>query len=97
MQALLNIYLLEEPDLMTKHLIVLYVLLDLISLADTATHERFASKIAKFTKAFNVPIAFIKQIQGFWLLDHKDFEVGNVYREFFTAENFVENDDWKVC
>ncbi|KAK3099666.1 hypothetical protein FSP39_007744 [Pinctada imbricata] len=74
LHALLSIYLLEEPDLLTKHLIVLYVLLDLVSLADTAVHEKFTEKIHKFIKAFSIPEFAVKQIQAFWLLDHKDFE-----------------------
>ncbi|XP_071110083.1 protein ELYS-like [Haliotis cracherodii] len=74
LHALLNVYLVEEVSIGVKHSIVLYLLLDLASLVEEHRHEQFADKIAKFAKSFSLPLSVVKQIQAFWLLDHKDFE-----------------------
>lgn len=36
---------------------------------------QFAGNISKFAHTFSIPATVVKQIQGFWLLDHQDFEV----------------------
>ncbi|XP_052102837.1 protein ELYS-like isoform X2 [Mytilus californianus] len=74
LHALLNVYLLEGIDLTMKNALVLYSLLDLVSLVDPIQHEQFSQKISKFTKSQCIPISVVKLVQGFWLLDHKDFE-----------------------
>ncbi|XP_071147698.1 protein ELYS-like isoform X2 [Mytilus edulis] len=74
LHALLNVYLLEGIDLTMKNALVLYSLLDLVSLVDPTQHEQFSQKICKFTKSQCIPISVVKLVQGFWLLDHKDFE-----------------------
>ncbi|XP_033763311.1 protein ELYS-like isoform X2 [Pecten maximus] len=74
LHALLSIYLLDDVDLVAKHSVVLYLLLDLVSLYHPEHHQQFVDKISKFSKTFAVPESVVKQIQGCWLLDHSDFE-----------------------
>ncbi|XP_069118568.1 protein ELYS-like isoform X2 [Argopecten irradians] len=76
LNALLSIYLLDDMDLMAKHSVVLYLLMDLISIYRQEHHQQFVDKISQFSKTFSVPVNVVKQVQGFWLLDHKDFEEG---------------------
>lgn len=40
LQALLSIYLLDDISLIDKHSVVLYALLDMVSLADPSAHDR---------------------------------------------------------
>ncbi|XP_062579828.1 protein ELYS-like isoform X2 [Saccostrea cucullata] len=74
LHALLSIYLLDDISLMDKHSMVLYSLLDMVSLADPSSHDKLASQVQKFSRKFGIPYSVVKQVQGFWLLDHKDFE-----------------------
>ncbi|XP_078336668.1 uncharacterized protein LOC111137601 isoform X2 [Crassostrea virginica] len=74
LHALLSIYLLDDISLIDKHSVVLYALLDMVSLADPSAHDRLVMKVQKFSKKFGIPYTVVKQVQGFWLLDHKDFE-----------------------
>ncbi|KAL3861435.1 hypothetical protein ACJMK2_007469 [Sinanodonta woodiana] len=73
LHALLSVYLLDELSLLAKHTLVLYVLMDLVSLSPEESAQ-FEEKINTFVKQFYIPSQLVKQIQGFWLLDHKDFE-----------------------
>ncbi|KAK3603515.1 hypothetical protein CHS0354_030374 [Potamilus streckersoni] len=73
LHALLSIYLLDELSLLAKHTLVLYVLLDLVSVSSEES-ALFEEKINTFVKQFYIPSQLVKQIQGFWLLDHKDYE-----------------------
>ncbi|XP_060062460.1 protein ELYS-like [Ylistrum balloti] len=74
LHALLSIYLLDDVDLVAKHSVVLYLLLDLVSLVNAERHQQFVDKISKFSKTFAIPRSVVKQVQGCWLLDHSDFE-----------------------
>ncbi|KAL5014317.1 hypothetical protein ScPMuIL_008587 [Solemya velum] len=74
LHALLNVYLLDGVDLIYKHSLVLYLLLDLVSLIDSSHQEKFAGNVSKFAHTFSIPASVVKQVQGFWLLDHEDFE-----------------------
>uniref|UniRef100_K1QVB2 Protein ELYS n=1 Tax=Magallana gigas TaxID=29159 RepID=K1QVB2_MAGGI len=74
LHALLSIYLLDDISLIDKHSVVLYALLDMVSLADPSTHDKLVLKVQKFSKKFGIPYTVVKQVQGFWLMDHKDFE-----------------------
>ncbi|XP_067658686.1 protein ELYS-like [Haliotis asinina] len=95
LHALLNIYLLEDVSIGVKHSIVLYLLLDLASLVEEHRHEQFADKIAKFAKSFSLPLSVVKQIQAFWLLDHKDFE--EAFLHLLHPMSNLQLGQWQQC
>ncbi|XP_044146279.1 protein ELYS isoform X2 [Bufo gargarizans] len=68
--ALLDLYLLEDADEMNKHAIIVYFLLDVMY----SFPDKPDSSIESFPTAFSVPCGLIKLIQGFWLLDHNDYQ-----------------------
>ncbi|XP_053566985.1 protein ELYS isoform X2 [Bombina bombina] len=70
MHALLEIYLLENADEMSKHTITIYFLLDIMY----SFPDKPDSSIESFPTAFSVPFGLVKLIQGFWLLDHNDYQ-----------------------
>ncbi|KAM4770960.1 protein ELYS [Rhinophrynus dorsalis] len=70
LHALLDLYLLENADEMSKHAITIYFLLDIMY----SFPDKPDSSIESFPTAFSVPCGLIKLIQGFWLLDHNDFQ-----------------------
>ncbi|XP_072288243.1 protein ELYS-like, partial [Pyxicephalus adspersus] len=69
--ALLDLYLLESADEIKKHAITIYFLLDIMY----SFPDKPDSSIESFPTAFSVPCGLIKLIQGFWLLDHNDYQV----------------------
>ncbi|KAL4221649.1 Protein ELYS [Mactra antiquata] len=73
--SLLSTYLLENCDMLYKHCLVLYLLLDLVSV-DCEENGSFSEKVNGFARIFNLPQNMVKLVQAFWLLDHKDFEDG---------------------
>ncbi|OCT77938.1 hypothetical protein XELAEV_18029035mg [Xenopus laevis] len=70
LHALLDVYLLENADEMSKHAIIIYFLLDIMY----SFPDKPDSSIESFPTAFSVPASLIKLIQGFWLLDHNDYQ-----------------------
>ncbi|XP_053316764.1 protein ELYS [Spea bombifrons] len=70
LHALLDLYLIENVEEMTKHAITIYFLLDIMY----AFPDKPDSSIESFPTAFSVPCGLIKLIQGFWLLDHNDYQ-----------------------
>ncbi|XP_071506406.1 protein ELYS-like [Diadema antillarum] len=74
LHALLDMYLLEHVPLATKHCIVGYLLLDIISVSNDAKHLPMISKLEQFYQVFNLPLGLTKLLQAFWLLDHRDYE-----------------------
>ncbi|XP_064326816.1 protein ELYS-like [Phalacrocorax carbo] len=70
LHALLELYLLEGVEEIYKHAITIYLLLDIIHSFPNKT----GTSIDSFTAAFAIPWSLVKFIQGFWLLDHKDYE-----------------------
>eukprot|EP00079_Xenopus_tropicalis_P035912 XP_017949683.1 PREDICTED: protein ELYS isoform X2 [Xenopus tropicalis] len=70
LHALLDVYLLENADEMSKHAITIYFLLDIMY----SFPDKPDSSIESFPTAFSVPSSLIKLIQGFWLLDHNDYQ-----------------------
>ncbi|XP_040285255.1 protein ELYS isoform X2 [Bufo bufo] len=70
LHALLDLYLLEDADVMNKHAIIVYFLLDVMY----SFPDKPDSSIESFPTAFSVPCGLIKLIQGFWLLDHNDYQ-----------------------
>ncbi|XP_060555912.1 protein ELYS-like [Ruditapes philippinarum] len=72
--ALLSSYLLENCDMLSKQCLVLYLLLDLVSVDSSDENETFSEKVSGFARRFNLPQTLVKLMQAFWLLDHRDFE-----------------------
>ncbi|XP_052284768.1 protein ELYS-like isoform X2 [Dreissena polymorpha] len=72
--ALISSYLLDNCDMLSKHCLVLYLLLDLVSVDSCQENESFLEKVGGFARRFGLPPTLVKLIQAFWLLDHRDFE-----------------------
>ncbi|XP_041337288.1 protein ELYS-like [Pyrgilauda ruficollis] len=70
LHALLDLYLLESIDESDKHAITIYLLLDIMHSFPNKTE----TSIDSFPTAFAIPWGLVKLIQGFWLLDHNDYE-----------------------
>ncbi|KAM6279681.1 protein ELYS-like [Porphyrio hochstetteri] len=70
LHALLDLYLLDSIEESDKHAITIYLLLDIMH----SSPNRTDASIDSFRTAFAIPWGLVKLIQGFWLLDHKDYE-----------------------
>ncbi|XP_053828705.1 protein ELYS-like isoform X2 [Vidua macroura] len=70
LHALLDLYLLESIEESDKHAITIYLLLDIMHSFPNKTE----TSIDSFPTAFAIPWGLVKLIQGFWLLDHNDYE-----------------------
>ncbi|KFO91914.1 Protein ELYS, partial [Buceros rhinoceros silvestris] len=70
LHALLDLYLLENIEEGYKHAITIYLLLDIMHSFPNKTE----TSIDSFPTAFAIPWGLVKLIQGFWLLDHNDYE-----------------------
>ncbi|XP_028903078.1 protein ELYS isoform X1 [Ornithorhynchus anatinus] len=70
LHALLDLYLQENIDETNKHAITIYLLLDIMYSFPSKTD----TSIESFPTAFAVPWGLVKLIQGFWLIDHNDYE-----------------------
>ncbi|XP_051469981.1 protein ELYS [Apus apus] len=70
LHALLDLYLLESIEESYKHAITIYLLLDIMHSVPNKTE----TSIDSFPTAFAIPWGLVKLIQGFWLLDHNDYE-----------------------
>lgn len=70
LHALLDLYLLEGIEESYKHAITIYLLLDIMHSFPNKTE----TSIDSFPTAFAIPWGLVKLIQGFWLLDHNDYE-----------------------
>ncbi|XP_012499795.1 PREDICTED: protein ELYS [Propithecus coquereli] len=72
LHALLDIYLLDNISEASKHSITIYLLLDIMYSFPNKTD----SSIESFPTAFAISWGQVKLIQGFWLIDHNDYESG---------------------
>ncbi|KAM9287339.1 LOW QUALITY PROTEIN: protein ELYS-like, partial [Morus bassanus] len=70
LHALLDLYLLEGIEESYKHAITIYLLLDIMHSFLKPTEI----SVDSFPTAFAIPWGLVKLIQGFWLLDHNDYE-----------------------
>ncbi|XP_075002695.1 protein ELYS-like isoform X2 [Calonectris borealis] len=70
LHALLDLYLLESIEESYKHAITIYLLLDIMH----SFPNKRETSIDSFPTAFAIPWGLVKLIQGFWLLDHNDYE-----------------------
>nr|XP_020007564.1 protein ELYS isoform X1 [Castor canadensis] len=72
LHALLDIYLLDNIAEASKHSITIYLLLDIMYSFPNKTD----TPIESFPTAFAISWGQVKLIQGFWLIDHNDYETG---------------------
>nr|KAF6395010.1 AT-hook containing transcription factor 1 [Rousettus aegyptiacus] len=72
LHALLDIYLLDNITETSKHSITIYLLLDIMYSFPNKTD----TSIESFPTAFAISWGQVKLIQGFWLIDHSDYESG---------------------
>ncbi|XP_048213471.1 protein ELYS isoform X2 [Perognathus longimembris pacificus] len=72
LHALLDIYLLENVTEASKHSVTIYLLLDIMYSFPNKTD----TPIESFPTAFAISWGQVKLIQGFWLIDHNDYESG---------------------
>ncbi|XP_010187113.1 PREDICTED: protein ELYS [Mesitornis unicolor] len=70
LHALLDLYLLESIEEIYKHAITIYLLLDIMHSFPNKTE----TSVDSFPTVFAIPWGLVKLIQGFWLLDHNDYE-----------------------
>uniref|UniRef100_A0A8C3S836 AT-hook containing transcription factor 1 n=1 Tax=Chelydra serpentina TaxID=8475 RepID=A0A8C3S836_CHESE len=70
LHALLDLYLLQNIEETYKHAITIYLLLDIMHSFPNKTETSFDS----FPAAFAIPWGLVRLVQGFWLLDHNDYE-----------------------
>ncbi|KAI6071952.1 Protein ELYS [Aix galericulata] len=70
LHALLDLYLLENIEENDKHAITIYLLLDIMHSIPNKTE----TSIDSFPTVFAIPWGLVRLIQGFWLLDHNDYE-----------------------
>lgn len=62
-------------DLTSKHAIVTYLFLDLVTTLSQEEYKTIATYLLKFPIVFKVSMSLVKIIQGFWQLDHGDYNV----------------------
>ncbi|XP_023566016.1 protein ELYS [Octodon degus] len=72
LHALLDIYLLDNISETNKHSLTIYLLLDIMYSFPNKTD----TPIESFPTAFAISWGQVKLIQGFWLIDHNDYESG---------------------
>ncbi|XP_004439626.1 PREDICTED: protein ELYS [Ceratotherium simum simum] len=72
LHALLDIYLLDDVTEASKHSVTIYLLLDIMYSFPNKTD----TSIESFPTAFAISWGQVKLIQGFWLIDHNDYESG---------------------
>ncbi|XP_019776030.2 protein ELYS isoform X5 [Tursiops truncatus] len=72
LHALLDIYLLDNVTEASKHSVTIYLLLDIMYSFPNKTD----TSIESFPTAFAISWGQVKLIQGFWLIDHNDYESG---------------------
>uniref|UniRef100_A0A8C6QFG6 AT hook containing transcription factor 1 n=1 Tax=Nannospalax galili TaxID=1026970 RepID=A0A8C6QFG6_NANGA len=70
--ALLDIYLLDNITEASKHSITIYLLLDIMY----SFPNKMDTPIESFPTAFAISWGQVKLVQGFWLIDHNDYENG---------------------
>ncbi|XP_066473824.1 protein ELYS isoform X2 [Tiliqua scincoides] len=75
LHALLDLYLLENIEEFYKHATTIYLLLDIMH----SCPNKADTSMDTFPTAFAVPIGLVNLIQGFWCLDHGDFENSLAY------------------
>ncbi|XP_014661686.1 PREDICTED: protein ELYS-like [Priapulus caudatus] len=74
LHELLNVYLLDDVPLEKKHCLVLYLLIDLMSICAEQRLINVVDELRSFWSAFRLPEGKLKLMQAFWLFDHGDLE-----------------------
>ncbi|XP_076270585.1 uncharacterized protein LOC143202735 isoform X1 [Rhynchophorus ferrugineus] len=77
LQSVLRTYLLHSTDLLFKHSLVTYTLLDVATSVDE--NNKVIKLLLKFPQIFDLSQSVIKIIQAFWHLDHDDYETALEY------------------
>ncbi|XP_008579042.1 PREDICTED: protein ELYS [Galeopterus variegatus] len=72
LHALLDIYLLDNITEASKHSVTIYLLLDIMY----SFPNKMDTSIESFPTTFAISWGYVKLIQGFWLIDHNDYESG---------------------
>ncbi|XP_055986647.1 protein ELYS isoform X2 [Sorex fumeus] len=72
LHALLDIYLLDNVAEASKHAVTIYLLLDIMY----SYPNKMDTAIESFPTVFAISWSHVKLIQGFWLIDHNDYESG---------------------
>ncbi|XP_077200399.1 protein ELYS isoform X2 [Paroedura picta] len=75
LHALLDLYLLENIEELYKHAITIYVLLDIMHSCPNKTD----TTVDSFPTVFAIPVGVVNLIQGYWCLDHGDYENSLTY------------------
>ncbi|XP_054831724.1 protein ELYS isoform X2 [Eublepharis macularius] len=75
LHALLDLYMLENTEELYKHAITIYLLLDIMHSCPNKTN----TTVDSFPTAFAVPVGLVNLIQGYWCLDHSDYENSLTY------------------
>nr|XP_056709705.1 protein ELYS [Euleptes europaea] len=75
LHALLDLYLLKNIEELYKHAITIYLLLDIMHSCPNKTDTTMDS----FPTAFAIPVGLVNLIQGYWCLDHGDYENSLTY------------------
>ncbi|KAH0622548.1 hypothetical protein JD844_024944 [Phrynosoma platyrhinos] len=84
LHALLDLYLSESTEELYKHAIIIglnvsnqtiYLLLDIMH----SCPNRTDTSVDSFPTAFAIPVGLVNLIQGFWCLDHSDYENSLAY------------------
>ncbi|XP_039251531.2 uncharacterized protein LOC120328998 isoform X1 [Styela clava] len=101
--TLLDMYYLDCVNVTTKHCLVMYLLLDVLAMFSTLQNEAKCdiyesqrdrlNNIASFLHIFGVPERLIKLTEGFWLLDHKNFEAA--LEAFLDADTRQPASSWQ--
>ncbi|RUS72602.1 hypothetical protein EGW08_019637, partial [Elysia chlorotica] len=73
MQAMMNMYLIEDVSLDVKNAIMLYFLQNVAMLDPNPERE---AAVASFIQRFMLSPSMVHQVQGLWFIDHSDFEEG---------------------
>lgn len=73
-QSLLHVYLLDNVDVTYKHCIIMYIFLDLAIALDRERYKVVITNLIKFPAVFKLSSSILKVLEGFWQLDHADFD-----------------------
>lgn len=83
LQKLLRILLLPNFSMEDKHVIFVYVFMDIYHILKEGRFLQVARNLIKFPAVFQMDPAVIKITQAFWYLDHGELEVSNRFLVHF--------------
>lgn len=77
LQKLLRILLLPNFSMEDKHIIFVYLFMDINRVFEEGRNSQVARNLIKFPAVFKMDPAVIKITQAFWYLDHGELEVSD--------------------